>query len=151
MYNKEVQKDFDAWNRRKKKLDASDHQPPLVSDGEIWWASVGENVGSEIGGKSILFSRPVIIFRKLAHGFYFVIPSTSRKKKGSWYVEFKQHGKDMVACLQQARAIDHRRISSKLGTLDDEDFARVKTGFASLYLKQKFPAIAGGAAGESRM
>jgi hypothetical protein len=30
--------------------------------------------GSEIGGKSKLFSRPVIIFRKLAHGFYFVIP-----------------------------------------------------------------------------
>ena len=41
--------------------------------------------------------------------------------------------KDMVACLHQARAIDHRRLSSKLGTLDDEDFGRVREGFNRLY------------------
>ena len=36
----------------------------------------------------------------------------------------------MFACLHQARSIDYRRLSSKLGTLDDEDFARIKAGFS---------------------
>jgi len=133
-------KNFDEWNKRKKKLDIAQHQPPLVSEGEIWWASVGENVGSEIGGKSELFSRPVIVLRKLAHGFYFVIPTTTQKRKGSWYVEIRQQGKAMIACLQQARAIDYRRLSSKLGTLDDEDFVRVLKGFSDLYIRKEFPA-----------
>lgn len=146
-----MEKDFNRWNEKKKVLDATSHQPPFVSEGEIWWASVGENVGSEIGGKSDLFSRPVIIFKKLSHGFYFVIPTTTQKRKGSWYVDFRQQGKNTVACLQQARVIDYRRLSSKLGTLDDADFLHIIEGFSALYLKRKFPAISGGAAGKSRM
>jgi mRNA interferase MazF len=110
-------------------------KPPLVSQGDIWWASVGENVGSEVNGKSALFSRPVIIFKKLAHSFYFAIPTTTKIRQGTWYVEFRQRERDMVACLHQARAIDYRRLSSNLGTLDDEDYSRIKSGFNSLYLK----------------
>lgn len=130
-----MQKDFDTWNNRKKKLDGMNHKPPLVSEREIWWASVGENVGSEMGGKSELFSRPVIILKKLAHGFYFVIPTTTQKKEGSWYVVFAQHERENVACLHQARAIDYRRLSSRLGTLDTTDFERICAGFEELYIK----------------
>lgn len=117
----------------KEKLDIMDHKAPYVSEGDMWWASVGENVGSEIGGKNDLFSRPVIILKKLAHGFYFVIPTSTKTKEGTWYINFKHQTKEMIACLHQSRAIDHRRLSSKLGTLDAEDFVRIKTGFHSLY------------------
>lgn len=117
----------------KVKLDSLTHRAPHVSEGDVWWASIGENVGSEIGGKNNLFSRPVIILKKLAHGFYFVIPTTTQVKSGTWYVPFKHQSKDMLACLHQSRAIDHRRLSSKLGTLDTADFERVKEGFHSLY------------------
>jgi mRNA interferase MazF len=126
-------KDFPTWMKLKEKLDGLTHQAPLVTEGDMWWASIGENVGSEIGGKNHLFSRPVIILKKLAHGFYFVIPTTSKEKSGTWYIPFKHKGKDMAACLHQARSIDHRRLSSKLGTLDAADFERVKKGFHSLY------------------
>ncbi|HEX9722185.1 MAG TPA: type II toxin-antitoxin system PemK/MazF family toxin [Candidatus Paceibacterota bacterium] len=128
-------KRFLEWISLKERLHKATHQPPLVSEREIWWASVGENVGSEVNGKSQLFSRPVIIFRKLAHGFYFVIPTTTQKRTGSWYVEFRQQGKSRVACLHQARAIDHRRLSSRLGTLDTNDFSNIKEGFQQLYVK----------------
>jgi len=127
-------KRFLFWIRLKEKLHASKHRPPLVSQGDIWWASVGENVGSEVNGKSQLFSRPVIVFKKLAHGFYFVIPTTTQDRRGTWFVPFRQREQSMVACLHQARAIDHRRLSSKLGTLDDKDFDRVRRAFASLYI-----------------
>jgi mRNA interferase MazF len=126
-------KRFLAWIGLKQILHEAAHQPPLVSEGDIWWASMGENVGSEINGKSDLFSRPVVIFTKLSHGFYFVVPTTTRERSGSWFVPFRQQAKSMVACLHQVRSIDHRRLASKLGTMDDEDFERVKAGFGKLY------------------
>jgi mRNA-degrading endonuclease toxin of MazEF toxin-antitoxin module len=61
-----------------------------------------------------------------------VVPTTTQQRAGSWFVAFRQNEKVMSACLHQARAIDYRRLSSKLGTIDDEDFARVKDGFRRL-------------------
>lgn len=57
-------KDFDSWFVLKPKLDAKESKPPLVSERDIWWLSIGENVGSEIDGKSELHSRPAIVFKK---------------------------------------------------------------------------------------
>ena len=136
-------KRFLDWIGLKQKLDSYNHSAPHVTEGEIWWAGIGENVGFEINGKSSLFSRPVIIFKQLAHGFYFVIPTTSQEKNGTWYVMFKQRGKITTACLHQARAIDYRRLYSKLGELDDSDFKKVKKGFEDLYL-QKIPLTSEG-------
>ncbi|WFU32429.1 type II toxin-antitoxin system PemK/MazF family toxin [Bradyrhizobium brasilense] len=126
-------KRFFEWLGLKERLHKAKHAPPLVSERDIWWASMGENVGSEINGKSDLFSRPVIVLKKLAHGFYFVIPTTTQLREGTWYVAFQQHGKDVAACLHQARAIDFRRLSSRLGRVDSDDFERVKDGFRKLY------------------
>lgn len=127
-------KKFSQWIGLKEKLHNQQHKPPHVSEGEIWWISIGENVGSEINGKSERFSRPVIIYRKLAHEFYFVIPTTTQEKTGTWFVPFKQKGESMTACLHQARSIDYRRLSNKLGELDDTDFEKVKTGFRNIYI-----------------
>ena len=41
--------------------------------------------------------------------------------------------KSVAACLHQARAIDYRRLSSKLGTTDTNDFQRISEGFCRLY------------------
>ena len=73
-------KGFSEWFGLKTKLHERHQTPPFVSEREIWWASVGENVGSEINGKSAPFSRTVIIYKKLSHGFYFVIPTTTQKR-----------------------------------------------------------------------
>jgi mRNA interferase MazF len=126
-------KRFAEWFTLKKDLHERHKTPPFVSEREIWWASVGENVGSEINGKSGLFSRPVIIYRKLSHGFYFVIPTTTQSKEGSWFVPIRYKDKPMIACLHQARAIDYRRLSSRLGRLDGDDFEAIQIGFNRLY------------------
>ena len=127
-------KRFLEWIGLKERMHSKICKAPYVSEGEIWWVSIGENVGSEINGKSDMFSRPVIIFRKLAHDFYFVIPTTTQDRVGSWYVSFRQGGVSGTACLHQARSLDYRRLWSKLGELDDVDFMRVKEGFGKLYL-----------------
>lgn len=126
-------KRFLQWIGLKEKLHQSKHRPPLVSEREIWWASLGENVGSEINGKSGLFSRPVVIYRKLAHGFFLVIPTTTQTKTGSWFVPFRSRDREMVACLHQVRAIDYRRLSSRMARLDEDDFDRIRAAFWRLF------------------
>lgn len=127
---------LDQWNTLKKKVSTRDHKPPFVSEREIWWVSIGENVGSEVNGKSDLFSRPAIVFKKLSHSFYYVIPTTTQDKAGSWFVPFRHKERNMVACLHQARAVDHRRLSSKLGQLDTDDFIRIVQSFKALYVEE---------------
>jgi mRNA interferase MazF len=99
----------------------------------LWWVSFGENIGSEIHGKGRLFSRPGLVFKKLSRGLYLVAPTTSQMKGGTWYVPVKQEGKEMFVCLHQIRTIDYRRLSTRLGILDEEDFKRVKEAFGRLY------------------
>lgn len=126
-------KQFLEWIMVKEKLHNIDAEPPLVKERDLWWISFGENVGSEMNGKSKLFSRPGIVIKKLSRGFYLVAPTTSQKKEGTWYVPMRQEGRDMFVCLHQMRTIDYRRLSTRLGVADEEDFRRVKEAFHRLY------------------
>lgn len=137
-------KRFLEWIGLKQKLDASQSIVPKVSEGQIWWASLGENVGYEINGKSQLFTRPVIIFKKLARGFYFVVPTTTQQKIGTWYLSFNHKGVKEVACLHQARSIDYRRLYSKLGELDHLDYVKVADGLKNLYFQKCSPPLLAG-------
>src|SRR3984893_17433540 len=89
-------KGFSEWFGLKTKLHERHQIPPLVSEREIWWASVGENVGSEINGKSAQFSRTVIIYKTLSHGFYFGIPTPTQRKEGSGFVRVRYQRTDMT-------------------------------------------------------
>lgn len=128
-------KRFLEWLGLKERLHSIEAKPPLVSQRDLWWASIGENVGVEINGKSQLFTRPVIIFKKLSHSFYFVVPTTTKPREGSWYVPITYQGKHMFACLQHARSIDYRRLSSRIGQIDEDDFMELREGFKNLYLR----------------
>lgn len=96
-----------------------------LSERDLWWASFGQNIESEINGKRSLFTRPALTIKKLSRSLYLVAPTTSQIKEG----------KKMYTCLHQVRTIDHRRLSNKLGRIDPDDFMQVKTGFHSLYNK----------------
>ena len=126
-------KQFLEWIGIKEKLHGMQHKPPFVSERDLWWASIGENVGSEMNGKSSRFSRPVLILKKLAHGFYLIAPSTTQAHTGSWYVHIRFEEQDEYICLNQIRTIDYRRLYSKLGQIDTDNFAKVKEGLGELY------------------
>ena len=44
------------WIGLKQKLDAQEYHPPLTTEGDLYWCMIGENVGIEVSGKSILFT-----------------------------------------------------------------------------------------------
>jgi mRNA interferase MazF len=58
-----MQKDFPGWHRHKEQLHAQ-HQTPTFQEREIWWCSVGVNIGHEMDGKNQFYNRPVLIVRK---------------------------------------------------------------------------------------
>ncbi|CAN5773069.1 hypothetical protein BH11PAT2_BH11PAT2_10340 [soil metagenome] len=126
-------KRFLEWIRIKSALDETIYRAPYVSEGDVWWVNIGENVGYELNGKSKIFTRPVVIYKKFSHNFYFVIPATTKIHIGDWYIPYTHRGQKAAACLHQARSIDYRRLHNKMGTLDDADFKRIKEGFKALY------------------
>ena len=127
-------KRFSEWIGLKEKLHNKQHKTPLVSERDIWWASMGENVGSEINGKGRQFVRPVIIYKKLSNYLYLVIPISLQTKTGSWFVNFMRQGKSTTAYLHQSRTIDYRRLYCKIGELENNDFKKIKFGFYKLYI-----------------
>jgi mRNA-degrading endonuclease toxin of MazEF toxin-antitoxin module len=126
-------KRFLEWIGLKEKLHNAERRPPLVSEREVWWISFGENVGSEINGKSELFSRPGLVLKKLSRSFYLVVPTTTQKREGSWYSPIFYNGETYYLCLHQIRTIDYRRLSSRVGEINESDFMLAKKAFMKLY------------------
>jgi mRNA-degrading endonuclease toxin of MazEF toxin-antitoxin module len=132
-----IVKRFLEWIQLKERLHQSAHKPPLFRQGEIWWCSIGENVGSEINGKSKLFSRPVLVFKKLSSTTFLGIPTSSQDRNGSWYVHITLQDKTSVVILSQIRVFDYKRLSSKIGHLDAYDYKQVRLAFKKLFLNEK--------------
>lgn len=127
-----IKADFDSWNIVKKHLELHGRQPN-PSQGEIWWAGVGKNLGVEMNGKNSRYGRPVLIYKKLSRYSFMAIPLTSKEHSGTWYVPFMQNGVKETAMLHQAKAMSVKRLYSRMGEIDDEDMARVREAFIGLY------------------
>jgi mRNA interferase MazF len=125
-------KDFIKWLSIKRKIDDFKHTPPLFNEGEIWWCSIGENVGVEISGKGDHFRRPVLVVRKLDQYSFIGVPITSQNKVGTWYAHIKVKNNDNYVILSQIRHIDYRRIDKILFTLDILTFNYIRTEVVNL-------------------
>lgn len=124
---------LDKWAKRKVFLWKKEPKA-LFREGEIWWCSVGMNVGEETLGKGKKFGRPVLVFRKLSHNIFLGLPLTTTVKEGTWYVEIDLHdGIRRFVMLHQARMFDRRRLLKRMSVLGESQRASVSNGFSNLY------------------
>jgi len=100
---------------------------------KLWWCSLGVNLGEEIFGKGLIFTRPVLIFKKLTSNSFLGLPLTSQEKTGTWYVKIKQGGKTNWVILNQARILDKKRLTNRIGVIGDTDFQKVKQNFLDFF------------------
>lgn len=105
----------------------------VFKQGDIWWCSLGMNLGEEIFGKGLKFTRPVLVFRKFTGNSFLGLPLTTQDKQGSWYVEITMHGNKNWVMLNQARVLDKKRLTNRIGTLDDNDFNKTRARFIEFY------------------
>ncbi len=117
-----MEKDFDGWNELKKKINS--RNSIYVSERDIWFCSVGLNVGSEQSGKHELFERPVLVIKKVTANTFIGVPLTSNKKKGSWYVEIESTSSSAI--ISQIKLFDTRRLARKIGVISIEEFEIIK-------------------------
>jgi mRNA-degrading endonuclease toxin of MazEF toxin-antitoxin module len=102
-------------------------------EGEVWWCSMGLNIGEEVYGKGIYFARPVLVFKKLTRNSFLALPFTGSEKTGSWYIPIDLPNRRSSIMLNQARIVDKKRLRSKIIDLDIADFRRVKAKFHDFY------------------
>jgi mRNA-degrading endonuclease toxin of MazEF toxin-antitoxin module len=118
-------KDFDGWNKHKKHISIENEVPPYWNVREIWWVSLGINVGHEQDGKNKEFSRPVLVIKKFNSRLFWGIPLTTQIKDILHYHYFEFKGKPQCAMLTQMRLLDASRMTEKIGRLGKQEFEEV--------------------------
>jgi len=120
------------WSSRKAVLQ-NRKSKIIFKQGDIWWCSIGQNLGEELFGKGDKFTRPVLIYKKFTSNSFLAIPLTKQEKRGSWYTEISMHGERRWVILNQARIMDKKRLTNRLGTLDDIDYKKVVNKLVKFY------------------
>ena len=120
-----MNKNFDEWNEIKKKIDNKNIEIKFRAR-DIFWMSVGQNVGYETFGKGDEFLRPVLVYKKLSKETFIGIPLTSKQKEGSYYFSFNFKGKISIAMFNQMRVFDIRRKKAFNSRISEDTFLQLK-------------------------
>lgn len=110
-----MKKEFQKWHNKKSVIDQIERRP-FFHEGEIWWCTLGLNVGFEQDGGGEDYLRPVIIYKKFNNEVFWAIPLTHTDKKTKYYFQLTKEGDSptSTAILSQIRLVDARRLSHKL-------------------------------------
>lgn len=125
-------KSFDIWNKQKKVIDnVKIHVWSRERD--IWWCSLGENIGFEQDGKGEKYLRPVVVLENFGIFTAIVVPLTTSLKVNRFHFKLgtilKKEGS---AIITQLKLVDTRRLVEKCGKLDVEIFDKLKKSIQDL-------------------
>lgn len=121
----EYHKDFAGWHDKKCDLDKKEHVPQF-SNRDIWWCSVGVNIGHETDGKNERYNRPILVIRKFNKRLFWGVPLTTQIKDNPHYHQFTMNGREQCAMLTQMRLWDTKRLTHKMGRMAEKEFREVK-------------------------
>lgn len=121
-----IMKDFDGWIEKKKGCHYKTSLPPMFKERDIWWVSIGINVGFEEDGKHDKYIRPVLIIRKFNRDLFLGIPMSTRLKDNPYYIKVTVNKQVVSVLISQIRTFSARRIQDKLAEIDTKDFKKVK-------------------------
>ncbi len=125
-------KDFDTWNSKKKSINFSAKNPPYL-ERDIWWCSLGVNIGFEEDGDNENSERPVVIFRGFSKELCWIIPLTTSLKKNKYYLNVGiVEGRQASAILTQMRPIDTKQLINRISFLDWKNFIKIEKAIRKL-------------------
>lgn len=125
-----MDQEYDNWNTKKKQISKN---PRIYFDkGEIWFVSLGKNIGDEEDGKNEGFERPVLITRKFNNNVFIAVPLTSNpNKEGKYYFKLKSFN-NSVAILSQVKLLDSKRLLRFMGKINNEELKEIKLKLGSI-------------------
>jgi mRNA interferase MazF len=120
-----IQQKHHDWAGLKIEIDAR-KKIVMYREREVWWCSLGKNIGHEEDGKNALFERPVLILRKFSTDMFWGIPLTSKLKVGKYYFRVKLRDQDSTIILSQLRTLSSKRLIRRMGKISLESFSQVE-------------------------
>ena len=119
-------KGFDSWNEKKKKIH-NRTDSPFFHGREIWWCSLGVNIGFEQDGSGDEYRRPVLVLKSLSRKTFLAVPLTTSEKSHIMRPSIgKVEGEEAHALLSQLCVVDTKRLVRKIGYLDKKIFERIR-------------------------
>lgn len=123
---REILSKFVEWTKLKFRIHIAEDIDFYFKEREIWWASLGANIGFEEDGKNEKFERPILILKKFNREMLWALPLTSKDKTGKYYYQFEHKGEKYSVILSQLRTISSKRLSRKIRKFPESDFEKVK-------------------------
>jgi mRNA interferase MazF len=122
----ETEKDFSKWMPIKQIIHDA-YVRRFYHEREVWWCSVGLNVGFEVDGKGGYYVRPVLIIKDFNHAIFWGIPLTTQLKDGPYNFNIDL-GDTIVrqVVLSQLHLMDGKRLQEKFAVLNEDTFIKIK-------------------------
>lgn len=127
----EILSSFVNWTKLKVKTHISE-RVFYFYERQIWWASLGQNIGSEQNGKNSNFERPILVFKKFNEDTLWAIPASSKIKTGQYYELFHLDDKEFSLNLSQLRLISSKRLLRLTGEITREEYEIIKNRVRNL-------------------
>lgn len=119
-------KNFNKWNQEKIKIENVGCNILPFHEREIWWCSVGLNIGDEQDGKNELFERPVLVFKKFNNKIAWVLPMSTKLKHGIYYSSLEYNGKKFTVLLSQLKLISIKRFRRFIRKISPYQFSIIQ-------------------------
>ena len=126
-------KDFTLWNQVKAELEER-NIPVDFREREIWFCSLGLNLGHEQDGKHERSLRPVIVVKKFNNDIFWGVPLSHVQKTGLYYHPIVWDNNNSSAIISQLRLLDQKRLFRKIGIVSREEFMDIKIKAIKLLL-----------------
>ena len=104
------------WNTKKQLISKKENRKHF-KERDVYFMSVGENIGFEQNGKGKDFLRPVLIYKKFSKEVFLGIPLTTNSKENKFYAPFK---------IKDKRLFDDKRIKYFYGRTGVKSFNDIK-------------------------
>jgi mRNA-degrading endonuclease toxin of MazEF toxin-antitoxin module len=128
---KELIKIFANWTKLKIRIYAYENNL-IFHEGEVWWTSLGQNIGVESNGKNAKFERPVVILKIFNEHSFLSLPLSSVEKTGKYYMKLKDiEGKSSIVNLSQIRILSSKRLIRNIEKLSSTDLKSIKEAVKS--------------------
>ena len=99
---------------------------------EIWWSSIGINVGHEQDGRNYWCETPVLVVKKYTKDTVLAVPLTSQEKEGEHSTSVLFRERKRTVLLEQSRVLSSQRFSRKIGMLGGDEFEEVRSKLKNL-------------------
>ncbi|QQS60139.1 type II toxin-antitoxin system PemK/MazF family toxin [Candidatus Falkowbacteria bacterium] len=121
------------WTKLKLKIhNKPDDNTVFFQEREIWWVSLGINIGSEQNGKHGNFERPVLVLKKFNKSTLWIVPLTNQYKDREYYLSLINRDIVYYFNLSQLRLISSKRLLRKISKLSELEFNKVKESIKNL-------------------